>query len=159
MGVAVSKISMLTHCQALTQACNYCEGQTPRASRPLYSPVHPVFVCPLLLMSLCPWLRGDSGQRVGLQEGHGFVARRVSGEMIAALCSVLQIIDCFPSAQWDFGNVCLFLAECHEQDPHHHSAICCHESLSNVLGAEGPHSQRFGFCLHLTCIVFEVGAH
>lgn len=27
MGVAVSKISMLTHCQALTQACNYCEGQ------------------------------------------------------------------------------------------------------------------------------------
>lgn len=26
MGVAVSKISMLTHCQALTQACNYCEG-------------------------------------------------------------------------------------------------------------------------------------
>uniref|UniRef100_A0A8C2HPA5 Disco-interacting protein 2 homolog Ba n=1 Tax=Cyprinus carpio TaxID=7962 RepID=A0A8C2HPA5_CYPCA len=28
MGVAVSKISMLTHCQALTQACNYCEGET-----------------------------------------------------------------------------------------------------------------------------------
>lgn len=28
MGVAVSKISMLTHCQALTQACNYCEGQS-----------------------------------------------------------------------------------------------------------------------------------
>lgn len=26
MGVAVSKIAMLTHCQALTQACNYCEG-------------------------------------------------------------------------------------------------------------------------------------
>lgn len=29
MGVAVSKISMLTHCQALTQACNYCEGLNP----------------------------------------------------------------------------------------------------------------------------------
>ncbi|XP_035995367.1 disco-interacting protein 2 homolog B-A-like [Fundulus heteroclitus] len=28
MGVAVSKIAMLTHCQALTQACNYCEGET-----------------------------------------------------------------------------------------------------------------------------------
>lgn len=28
MGVAVSKISMLTHCQALSQACNYCEGQS-----------------------------------------------------------------------------------------------------------------------------------
>uniref|UniRef100_A0A8D0DCU7 Disco-interacting protein 2 homolog Ba n=1 Tax=Sander lucioperca TaxID=283035 RepID=A0A8D0DCU7_SANLU len=28
MGVAVSKTSMLTHCQALTQACNYCEGET-----------------------------------------------------------------------------------------------------------------------------------
>lgn len=28
MGVAVSKISMLTHCQALTQACNYCEGES-----------------------------------------------------------------------------------------------------------------------------------
>uniref|UniRef100_A0A8C4GHL0 Disco-interacting protein 2 homolog Ba n=1 Tax=Dicentrarchus labrax TaxID=13489 RepID=A0A8C4GHL0_DICLA len=28
MGVAVSKISMLTHCQALSQACNYCEGET-----------------------------------------------------------------------------------------------------------------------------------
>uniref|UniRef100_A0A8C8DVV2 Disco-interacting protein 2 homolog Ba n=1 Tax=Oryzias sinensis TaxID=183150 RepID=A0A8C8DVV2_9TELE len=27
MGVAVSKISMLTHCQALTQACNYSEGE------------------------------------------------------------------------------------------------------------------------------------
>lgn len=27
MGVAVSKISLLTHCQALTQACNYCEGE------------------------------------------------------------------------------------------------------------------------------------
>ncbi|CAB1336770.1 unnamed protein product, partial [Coregonus sp. 'balchen'] len=26
MGVAVSKIALLTHCQALTQACNYCEG-------------------------------------------------------------------------------------------------------------------------------------
>uniref|UniRef100_A0A8C7MKG7 Disco-interacting protein 2 homolog Bb n=1 Tax=Oncorhynchus kisutch TaxID=8019 RepID=A0A8C7MKG7_ONCKI len=28
MGVAVSKVAMLTHCQALTQACNYCEGET-----------------------------------------------------------------------------------------------------------------------------------
>lgn len=28
MGVAVSKIAMLTHCQALSQACNYCEGQS-----------------------------------------------------------------------------------------------------------------------------------
>lgn len=27
MGVAVSKVAMLTHCQALTQACNYCEGE------------------------------------------------------------------------------------------------------------------------------------
>ncbi|XP_023646418.1 disco-interacting protein 2 homolog B-A isoform X1 [Paramormyrops kingsleyae] len=28
MGVAVSKLAMLTHCQALTQACNYSEGET-----------------------------------------------------------------------------------------------------------------------------------
>uniref|UniRef100_W5MIU0 Disco-interacting protein 2 homolog Bb n=1 Tax=Lepisosteus oculatus TaxID=7918 RepID=W5MIU0_LEPOC len=28
MGVAVSRIAMLTHCQALTQACNYSEGET-----------------------------------------------------------------------------------------------------------------------------------
>uniref|UniRef100_A0A8C1QQ89 Disco-interacting protein 2 homolog Bb n=1 Tax=Cyprinus carpio TaxID=7962 RepID=A0A8C1QQ89_CYPCA len=28
MGVAVSKVAMLTHCQALSQACNYCEGET-----------------------------------------------------------------------------------------------------------------------------------
>ncbi|MBN3301725.1 DI2BA protein, partial [Amia calva] len=28
MGVAVSKLAMLTHCQALTQACNYTEGET-----------------------------------------------------------------------------------------------------------------------------------
>ncbi|XP_026863613.2 disco-interacting protein 2 homolog B-A isoform X1 [Electrophorus electricus] len=28
MGVAVSKVAMLTHCQSLTQACNYCEGET-----------------------------------------------------------------------------------------------------------------------------------
>uniref|UniRef100_A0A8C9TH00 Disco interacting B n=1 Tax=Scleropages formosus TaxID=113540 RepID=A0A8C9TH00_SCLFO len=28
MGVAVSKVAMLTHCQALTQACNYIEGET-----------------------------------------------------------------------------------------------------------------------------------
>lgn len=27
VGVAVSKVAMLTHCQALTQACNYCEGK------------------------------------------------------------------------------------------------------------------------------------
>lgn len=27
MGVAVSKVAMLTHCQALAQACNYCEGE------------------------------------------------------------------------------------------------------------------------------------
>lgn len=27
MGVAVSKLAMLTHCQALTQACNYIEGE------------------------------------------------------------------------------------------------------------------------------------
>uniref|UniRef100_A0A3Q4MV68 Disco-interacting protein 2 homolog B-A-like n=1 Tax=Neolamprologus brichardi TaxID=32507 RepID=A0A3Q4MV68_NEOBR len=26
VGVAVSKVAMLTHCQSLTQACNYCEG-------------------------------------------------------------------------------------------------------------------------------------
>lgn len=40
MGVAVSKISMLTHCQALTQACNYCEGQDsalyPKLTSSLY---------------------------------------------------------------------------------------------------------------------------
>lgn len=35
MGVAVSKISMLTHCQALTQACNYCEGVSPALENPL----------------------------------------------------------------------------------------------------------------------------
>lgn len=34
------------------------------------------------------------------------------------------------------------LPECHEQNPHHHGALCCHESVSNVLGAEGPYSQR-----------------
>uniref|UniRef100_A0A8C6PKL9 Disco interacting B n=1 Tax=Nothobranchius furzeri TaxID=105023 RepID=A0A8C6PKL9_NOTFU len=28
VGVAMSKVAMLTHCQALTQACNYCEGET-----------------------------------------------------------------------------------------------------------------------------------
>uniref|UniRef100_A0AAX7TGH2 DMAP1-binding domain-containing protein n=1 Tax=Astatotilapia calliptera TaxID=8154 RepID=A0AAX7TGH2_ASTCA len=28
VGVAVSKVAMLTHCQSLTQACNYCEGET-----------------------------------------------------------------------------------------------------------------------------------
>ncbi|MBN3321278.1 DIP2B protein, partial [Atractosteus spatula] len=28
MGVAVSRVAMLTHCQALTQACNYSEGET-----------------------------------------------------------------------------------------------------------------------------------
>ncbi|XP_047669956.1 disco-interacting protein 2 homolog B-A-like isoform X3 [Tachysurus fulvidraco] len=28
VGVAVSKIAMLTHCQSLSQACNYCEGET-----------------------------------------------------------------------------------------------------------------------------------
>uniref|UniRef100_A0AAQ4P5R4 Disco-interacting protein 2 homolog Bb n=1 Tax=Gasterosteus aculeatus aculeatus TaxID=481459 RepID=A0AAQ4P5R4_GASAC len=28
VGVAVSKVAMLTHCQALTQACNYSEGET-----------------------------------------------------------------------------------------------------------------------------------
>uniref|UniRef100_A0AAY4C7S8 DMAP1-binding domain-containing protein n=1 Tax=Denticeps clupeoides TaxID=299321 RepID=A0AAY4C7S8_9TELE len=28
MGVAVSKVGMVTHCQALTQACNYTEGET-----------------------------------------------------------------------------------------------------------------------------------
>uniref|UniRef100_A0A8C1QAG7 Disco-interacting protein 2 homolog Ba n=1 Tax=Cyprinus carpio TaxID=7962 RepID=A0A8C1QAG7_CYPCA len=37
MGVAVSKISMLTHCQALTQACNYCEGETVSAIWPMVS--------------------------------------------------------------------------------------------------------------------------
>lgn len=36
MGVAVSKISMLTHCQALTQACNYCEGES-RCSTVLFT--------------------------------------------------------------------------------------------------------------------------
>lgn len=36
MGVAVSKISMLTHCQALTQACNYCEGQNLMLSANLH---------------------------------------------------------------------------------------------------------------------------
>lgn len=32
VGVAVSKVAMLTHCQALTQACNYCEGEQRLAS-------------------------------------------------------------------------------------------------------------------------------
>lgn len=37
----------------------------------------------------------------------------------------------------------IFFPECHEQNSHHHCAVCCHESMSHVLGAEGPHSQRF----------------
>lgn len=50
MGVAVSKISMLTHCQALTQACNYCEGQ----SSVLYvTYTSPAFLSLLLANSLC----------------------------------------------------------------------------------------------------------
>lgn len=28
MGVTVSRLAMLSHCQALSQACNYSEGQT-----------------------------------------------------------------------------------------------------------------------------------
>lgn len=50
MGVAVSKISMLTHCQALTQACNYCEGQ----SSVLYvTYTSPAFLSLLLANPLC----------------------------------------------------------------------------------------------------------
>lgn len=37
MGVAVSKVAMLTHCQALTQACNYCEGEELHYIREAYS--------------------------------------------------------------------------------------------------------------------------
>lgn len=43
MGVAVSKISMLTHCQALTQACNYCEGPSP-ALQTIQTSFHTFFV-------------------------------------------------------------------------------------------------------------------
>lgn len=40
MGVAVSKVAMLTHCQALTQACNYCEGECR---------YHPLFASPVFI--------------------------------------------------------------------------------------------------------------
>lgn len=42
-----------------------------------------------------------------------------------------------------FFLIFFLLSECHEQNPHHHSPVRCHESVSHVLGAEGPHSQRF----------------
>lgn len=75
MGVAVSKISMLTHCQALTQACNYVEGQ----SRVLYvSSTDGAGDCMLTVYTV--GLRGDAGQCAGLQEGHGLVAWRLNGE-------------------------------------------------------------------------------
>lgn len=45
MGVAVSKISMLTHCQALTQACNYCEGPSPALKILLISHGFPSLCC------------------------------------------------------------------------------------------------------------------
>lgn len=147
MGVAVSKISMLTHCQALTQACNYCEGPNPvlqilHTSSVLSCLMHLFFFC---LASF----RRDTSQCSGLQEGHGPVARRPRRKIKYTLkyttvyfnlcvcvspCGMLKIYCVF------------FLSECHEQDPHHHSPVCCHESVSHVLGAEGPHSQRFGHC-------------
>ena len=48
-----------------------------------------------------------------------------------------------------FLNLIFFLAECHEQNSHHHCAICCYESLSHVVGAKGSHSQRFSQISHL----------
>ena len=42
----------------------------------------------------------------------------------------------------DCDCVCVLVAECHEQNPHHHGSLCSHEGLSNVLGAESPHAQR-----------------
>lgn len=76
MGVAVSKISMLTHCQALTQACNYCEGPSP-ALQILHTSHGFSSLC-WLIMSFFGhvYFRRDTGQRAGLQEGHGPVARR-----------------------------------------------------------------------------------
>ncbi|XP_064162149.1 disco-interacting protein 2 homolog B-A [Anguilla rostrata] len=49
MGVAVSKVAMLTHCQALTQACNYCEGETMS----VMNRIHTVSV-PYAVMKACP---------------------------------------------------------------------------------------------------------
>ncbi|CAB1330183.1 unnamed protein product, partial [Coregonus sp. 'balchen'] len=46
MGVAVSKIALLTHCQALTQACNYCEGH-------VMNRIHTITV-PYAVMKACP---------------------------------------------------------------------------------------------------------
>lgn len=38
MGVTVSRLAMLSHCQALSQACNYSEGQTSSRDCPHCEP-------------------------------------------------------------------------------------------------------------------------
>lgn len=36
MGVTVSRIALLSHCQALSQACNYSEGKSCGTSHTAY---------------------------------------------------------------------------------------------------------------------------
>lgn len=145
MGVAVSKISMLTHCQALTQACNYCEGLSALCKLHilnwwLHISSLMVFVFCVLGETLVNVL--DCKKDMGLW--HGVLAVRLNSTIYTVYVDQLTF---FKSLVWSTVRqqqyAYLFLAECHEQNPHHRSAVCCHESLSHVLGAEGPCSQRF----------------
>uniref|UniRef100_A0A8B9L9X2 Disco-interacting protein 2 homolog Bb n=1 Tax=Astyanax mexicanus TaxID=7994 RepID=A0A8B9L9X2_ASTMX len=65
MGVAVSKVAMLTHCQALTQACNYCEGEFCLYGNSVMNRIHTISV-PYAVMKACPlsWV-----QRVHIHKG------------------------------------------------------------------------------------------
>lgn len=156
MGVAVSKISMLTHCQALTQACNYCEGQSSAEDQlriMIRDNIHSkgplndisggdclcVFVFSVLGETLVNVL--DCKKDMGMW--HGVLTVRLN--KLYCISSLLYLFSLWYVAQCDIDKMCIF-PECHEQNPHHHSAICCHESMSHVLGAEGPHPQRFSQC-------------
>lgn len=79
---------------------------------------------------------------------HGVLTVRLNATIYYYLIYNYLTFHLWYVTQCNVVNFYIF-PECHEQNPHHHSAICCHESMSHVVGAEGPHSQRFSQCLSL----------
>lgn len=72
VGVTISKVAMLTHCQALTQACNYCEGEWCCSVAITWRVLHQCSECHLCLSF--SFLRGNFSKCAGLQKRYGLMA-------------------------------------------------------------------------------------
>lgn len=136
LGVTVTRIALLTHCQALTQSCSYTEGilSLTHTHRHKHTLVYPGSD-PFLLLS-CSW---NHSERLGLQEGRGALARHPDGETFAFGLETLRLLCSCSVTRRDVNCVS---AERDEHDARHQRAVLPDEGQPSVLDPESVPVQR-----------------